>query len=279
MEKETQLTAWFKINREGDEAKGIPYIQMPQHFTWNSGKWSKRAQGGTKIVTRLLFVQPKERERYALRLLLLHHKGGATGFDSLKFVENVMWDTFYDAAISAGLVRTATESNDCMEEAAQHQFPKQLRQLFVVLIVFSEVPHPQNLFEVFETQLTEDFCKNGAMTQEKATLRCLNEMAHILKVEHGRELSEFGFSKYPYELYNHSKGHNSTETPVQHEQIWKVRLRTFNEEQCAIWNTVISETNTGTNLLHYIDGPAGSGKTYLYEALYHYFESQVNAFY
>jgi hypothetical protein len=42
---------------------------------------------------------------------------------------------------------------------------------------------------------------------------------------------------------------------------------------------VITEIEKGTNLLHYIDGPAGSWKTYLYEALYHYFESQVNVLY
>jgi hypothetical protein len=64
--KETMLTGWFVLNACDAEARKYPYVDIPYHYIWKKGLWHPRKQRSHRIVTRLLFVQPKERERYAL---------------------------------------------------------------------------------------------------------------------------------------------------------------------------------------------------------------------
>jgi hypothetical protein len=106
--KETMLTGWFVLNACDAEARKYPYVDIPYHYIWEKGLWRRRKQGSHRIVTRLLFVQPKERERYALRLLLLNHTGGAQSFRDFRIVDGTVYEHFYDAAAAAGLVRTGS---------------------------------------------------------------------------------------------------------------------------------------------------------------------------
>ena len=50
----------------------------------------------------MYLVNPKDRHRYFIRLLLLHVKG-ATSFENLRTVDCVIHPTFYEAAVRAGL--------------------------------------------------------------------------------------------------------------------------------------------------------------------------------
>ena len=60
------------------------------------------------ILSRMYLVNPKQRERFFLRLLLLHVKG-STSYNALKVFNNTTYDTFYETAVAKNLVSTDEE--------------------------------------------------------------------------------------------------------------------------------------------------------------------------
>jgi ATP-dependent DNA helicase PIF1 len=84
--KDTQLTAWFKLNQTDFSSKHLLYHQIPNYFTFKDDKkiWKRRERGYDEaIIGRMYMAHPQEGERYYLRLILLN-VSGATSFNDLK---------------------------------------------------------------------------------------------------------------------------------------------------------------------------------------------------
>ena len=67
---------WFQLNSESDSAKDLLYRDIPQFFVWNKStkKWKPR-EGKGDTIGRIYTSNPKDGERYYLRMLLNHVKG------------------------------------------------------------------------------------------------------------------------------------------------------------------------------------------------------------
>ena len=79
-ERETTLTAYFKLNQSDEEARHMYYHDIPTKYVFEEGVWRPRQrQRQAPTIGRMYFVAPSDRERFCLRLLLTHVKG-ATGF-------------------------------------------------------------------------------------------------------------------------------------------------------------------------------------------------------
>ncbi|PIC19883.1 hypothetical protein B9Z55_025263 [Caenorhabditis nigoni] len=97
----TQLIAWFEIKKKSEESvlpdgtfpshlkdpRNDVYHQMPEYFTWNkeANSWKPKKTKEFALGT-MYFISPRNREKYALRQLLLYKKR-ATSFDDLLTVE------------------------------------------------------------------------------------------------------------------------------------------------------------------------------------------------
>ena len=100
-EKDTKLTAWFKLNQEDETARTILYSDIPKHYVFDEKhrKWNLRQRGAEKTIGRMYSVSlGADPERFCLRLLLLHISG-ATSFQDLKSVNGVVHTTFKEAAM------------------------------------------------------------------------------------------------------------------------------------------------------------------------------------
>ena len=82
----------------------------------------------------MYLVNPKDRQRYFIRLLLLHVK--ATSFESLRNINCVIHPTFYEAAVAKHLVNEDEEWDRCLKEAIQVQFPTALCELFSFICIY-----------------------------------------------------------------------------------------------------------------------------------------------
>eukprot|EP00102_Acyrthosiphon_pisum_P014215 XP_008184159.1 PREDICTED: uncharacterized protein LOC103309724 [Acyrthosiphon pisum] len=74
----TKLTAFFDLNVTDVEARQYLYQEIPIHYTWNASrrKWSRRQRHMTyETLARMYIVNPLDRDRFYLRLLLLHKRG------------------------------------------------------------------------------------------------------------------------------------------------------------------------------------------------------------
>ena len=92
----------------------------------------------------MYLVNPKDRQRYFIRLLLLHVKG-ATLFENLRTVNCVIHPKFYEAAVAKHLVNEDEEWDRCLKEATHVQFPTVFCELFICIY-----HNPINARELYE---------------------------------------------------------------------------------------------------------------------------------
>ena len=128
-ERDTMLTAWFKINADNPLAQNILYCDMPSHFTYDkrTRKWKVRVNN--TALSRMYTVSPRNIELFHLRTLLLHVPG-ATSFEDIRMVDGVLADNFQQACRLRGLVQDDNEWRQALTEASTFQMPSQLRSMF-----------------------------------------------------------------------------------------------------------------------------------------------------
>ncbi|VDL83145.1 unnamed protein product, partial [Nippostrongylus brasiliensis] len=173
--KDSTLTAYFKLNEMSGrilepptstrqsspiDARQLFYSEIPNHFTFRNGEWKPRGKGNKPTIGRMYTVSPMYTERYALRILLLNHKG-ATSFDALKTINGVHYAKFLDAAKASGLLDDDNYFRDSLLEAAHFQTPPALRGFFACLLCYCEISDANILWNEFSESMAEDFIYQG----------------------------------------------------------------------------------------------------------------------
>jgi hypothetical protein len=92
--KDTTLMGYFKANAKYPAAHELLYQDMPLKFTWNKAKrtWSPR-KDKCFCLGRMYYAHPSSGECFFLRLLLTAVKG-ATSFEHLCTVDDVVYGSF-----------------------------------------------------------------------------------------------------------------------------------------------------------------------------------------
>ena len=157
----TELTAFFAYNLKNPNTK-VPYISFPEQFVYDKKKkeWKIRKRG-TNTLGRIYSIHPSKGELFFLRMLLsdtkVNHSAGKTSYEDLKTVEGVKYDSYQEVCRALGMLKDDELWRLVMEDAKQQQLPKQMRELFVMLMVFSSLNDPFALLKSFWEQMSEDF--------------------------------------------------------------------------------------------------------------------------
>ena len=262
----TQLTAWFDLNKDEDDPSSNQYlyVDIPLHYVFikKTKKWKKRQRGGEKVIPRMYSVSPIDREKFALRCLLLHVEG-ATSFEYLRTHNDIVHGTFQEACIARGLLEDDQEWDRALRDAVTLMMPRQCRQLFVTILTHCQPSEPGVLWERYKESLSEDFAQN--QSTEVATECALADIE--------KRLSEFGMScvdrGLPAPDLNIVVSVDPS-NPVDDAAIASHNMSILNDDQTnivtEIMNHVMHPDNSRHNL-HYLDGPAGTGKTMVYNTL------------
>ena len=139
--------------------------------------------------------------------------------------------------------------------------PKQLRQFFAFFIMSENSPFGYQIWEKYKKNFIEGFKNNNI---ENA----LTEINNILQSENF-QCSDFGLpspSNTTNDFYEEEKLKFKNECKILFEEYYKQ----LNTDQLQIFNKIIS--GQVSNLI-FIDGPGGTGKTFLYKTLIYYFIS------
>ncbi|XP_065640451.1 uncharacterized protein LOC136073037 [Hydra vulgaris] len=141
-QRDTHLTAWFKLNAEINEARQYSYVEIPYHFVFDGKncKWKVRQRGSDKVIVRMYKVNLTS-EVFFLRLLLLHVKG-AMSFEDLRTIHGTVFNTFREACYRLGLLQDDIEWRNTLTEAVATRMPKQIRQLFSIILTLCEPDDP-----------------------------------------------------------------------------------------------------------------------------------------
>ncbi|PNT60476.1 hypothetical protein BRADI_5g00385v3, partial [Brachypodium distachyon] len=138
--RKSTLTEWFAMNRM---------------FTWYSEhkRWTPRGCG-TRI-GRIRYVHPTKGELFYLRMLLMSVRG-ARSFEDLQTYRGQLHPTFREACQARGLLGDDKEWFRVFDETVLWATPRQLRDLFVTILMFCDVADAGSLFADYWEFMSED---------------------------------------------------------------------------------------------------------------------------
>ena len=116
---------------------------------------------GTETLGTIYSIQANKGGIFYLRMLLSDtshsFSAGKVSFADLRTVNGVVHDTYKEACRALGLLEDDILWHSVMEDAKQEKLPKQIRDLFVIIMIFTEVSYPKMLFEEFIECMHEDY--------------------------------------------------------------------------------------------------------------------------
>ena len=203
----TRLTAYFDYVRDhpGDTlASTLRYVDFPEHYRWHatSKTWSRRKTRKFNV-GRVFTAGIRDMEKYCLRMLL-HNVCGATSFESLRTVDDVVLPTFKEAATALGLLADDAEWDNALDEALHFFMPAKGRELFAVILEFEKVMDARGLWDKYKEQLSEDILRDqqrqhqGTVNAADVENLCLLEMHHLL-AHLNKPLESFGLPAVDFE--------------------------------------------------------------------------------
>ncbi|XP_049350419.1 uncharacterized protein LOC125815062 [Solanum verrucosum] len=290
--QQTMLTEYFRMCLNDTDARNYLYREFPKHYVWNSQSkvWTKRKSrsviGRINVgkyytlicgiyelnnkLTRMIEItaNPREGERYYERLLL-NHVRGPTSFEDLLTVNGIHCHTFKEAAKERGLLESDDSISECLREAVIFKMPVALRMLFATILVHCNPTDVRRLWDTYYNDMSDDFQRTHAKSAEaklQSTLKSVNSYLESM----GQSVAKFDMPQIQQELH---QGDTYECREIVEERSVKVPTEDMeaqsklNEQQTQAFKTILQRTDSGTPGLFFVDGPGGTGKTYLYRAL------------
>ncbi|WVZ64734.1 hypothetical protein U9M48_014211 [Paspalum notatum var. saurae] len=268
--EKSMLTEYFEANKKYPETRSILYRDFPEFFTWQKCKkakfWQKRKREGVKQIGRIISAHPAEGERYFLRVLL-NHVAGATSYEDLRTVDGEIMPSFREAAERRGLIEADTTLDDCLTEAETFQMPSALRRLFATILVYCEASDVQGLWNKHREAMSEDYCRTRLSMQVVQNM-VLTDIRNMLQ-SMGKDIKSYPLPEINEE---HDSSHG-VDREIYEESIIEVDpdhetlATSLNAEQRSAYNEILAAVDSGEGGVFFVDGPGGTGKTFLYKAL------------
>lgn len=149
-----------------------------------------RRRQANRHATRLQAARPSEGERFYLRSILQHH--AVASFTDACTANDIEHQSYQDAASALGLFSDDNEAEHAILEAITAlQTLRQLRTLFVHLLVNNCVPAPRATWESHSAALSQDFILAHLGSHELGVQAALQGPAHFLE-KYGVSLSHYG---------------------------------------------------------------------------------------
>uniref|UniRef100_A0A453QHK2 ATP-dependent DNA helicase n=1 Tax=Aegilops tauschii subsp. strangulata TaxID=200361 RepID=A0A453QHK2_AEGTS len=220
----------------------------------------------TRWVGRIISAHPAEGERYYLRVLL-NHVTGATSYEGLRTIDGQVMPTFREAAEKRGLIEADNTLDDAMTEAELFQVSSSLRRLFTTILVFCMPNDVHSLWNNHLKAMSEDYninckCKH---TVEQMVLKNISDILHSM----GKDIESFPLPKIDKQ--------NGTTNDVPKEIIEETSIevdpedaslhKNLNNEQRKAYDKILATVDCQRGGLFFVDGPGGTGNTFLYRAL------------
>jgi hypothetical protein len=284
---QTTLNAFFDTCRMAPEmTEDILYPDFPSKFTWDpkSKVWNPRRNNHTAI-GRVTFCPPSAGERYYLRMLLYTVRGPCS-FEALKeynshvcpmshsYINYETHATFQGACAARGLLEGDNEWDQCLEEAGLIQTGAQLRQLFVSILLHNNPLDPRSLYSRHLRCLSDD-CRYKLRARFHILDPNHEQIENLALQEIDAILQQFGKSLSDYHLPEPSLSFDNiisipqiiaaemTEDPQVLLDLWGHGYQCANVEQKLILDMIRGEIASGRGGLFFIDGPGGTGKTFV----------------
>ncbi|XP_022004614.1 uncharacterized protein LOC110902209 [Helianthus annuus] len=215
---------------------------------------------------RIVSANPAEGERYYLRLLLSNVRG-PTSFEHLCTVNGQQCATFRKAALELGLIEDDEYLSQCLEEASTFQFPNALRRLFATIMIFCQPGDIRKLWNDHFDSLSEDH-RLHCQSIEQVQNMVLTEIS-VLVQSMGKNFNEFDLPKITDNVNLQDAGYRELqeEYGIVLEPEHLSAKDSLNSDQKNVFDEIMMHVDNDLPGVFFIDGPGGTGKTFLNIAL------------
>lgn len=268
----SQLMAFFDYYRRHPEAPKYHYVDFPQYFVWVQAtrQWKTRERGFA--IGRLYNCSPLHGERYYLRLLLLVVPG-PTSFEDLRTVNGVVYPTFRAACLAAGLLDDDNEWFQAFDEAVQVATGWALRNLFTTALIYGAVADPQRLWDRYNTSICDDLPHRLRqlyieVVDDDHLDFGLFLVKQVIVEEYARDYGQLGLAEPRRDWSAITRDHDHADDGSQ-PTLPRVTVEQLNRGQRACFDRITAAILDRPETAHFfIQGPGGTGKTFLYNCLY-----------
>ncbi|XP_062014500.1 uncharacterized protein LOC133731039 [Rosa rugosa] len=264
----TMLTEFFTKNKYHESARQYLYREFPERFRWidNQRTWEER-QNNQKVIGRIYTVSPSEGEKFYLRVLL-NHVRGPTSYEDLRTVDGILQPTFKKAVEKRGLLEEDDSIRQCLNEASTIRMPLSLRRLFATILVYYEPIGVRSLWDEFYKFMIEDYTSSSTIDNAHIRNKLLRDLNELL-AQHNKSIVDYDLPQMTEDYSEDSTLPRliQDEVSIIIPQQDRNAVHHLNEDQTSAYNTIISAIECKNNAIFFIDGPGGTGKTYLYRAL------------
>ena len=199
----------------------------------------------------------------------MHHIKGAQSFEDMRTINNITYPTFHKAAEHLGLCESDDEWVQCLSEASLLKTGKQLRELFVTILVLNMTNDPGKLWNDFKNAFIDDLFFEKNISIEYAENSAIIHIDTVLK-HHNHNISNFTGLPIPNYANHFINSLIEDELRFDEEQIQNLakQKEMLNNDQLFAYSEIYDAVyNDSDNKIFFIDGPGGTGKTFLYSTL------------
>ena len=262
------------------------YVDLPKKFRYDKGKkeWiSRKSQSEDTVIGRVHTVNPVAGEVFYLRILLHNdHCRAKVSFADLRELPNgKSCESYKEVCRELGLLRDDQEWQCVLEESAVTKMCPQIRELFVVILMFCQPANPKQLFDEFWNTWIDDFEKKAisqSIKLDEGQLRTMLLLDLELRLQSfEKELTDFGLPKpTPEEINRVHTITNIDPVVIREEKDYDVTdlmesvqhsKSMFTPEQRVIFDSVVNAVKNNNSLCVFIDARGGCGKTFLLNAI------------
>ncbi|XP_029172028.1 uncharacterized protein LOC114941268 [Nylanderia fulva] len=285
----TTLTEFFTLCQRSDIfgqfAKTLIYTDVPRYFTWNKSgkKWVPRKQGKphpsvtgifkAKTLGRLYTVNPKQRECFYLRLLLVNVPG-PTSFEFLRTVNGQVFNTYQDACRELQLLEDDNHWDLTLADAALTSTPNNIRQLFAIILTTCYPSQAHTLWEKYKNCMTEDIlhrirqtdqCQNIDYTPEmyNEALVLIEDLCVLIS---NLPLNHYGMPSPARPAADLVNTDLQREKQYDHRNLATIIVNSeplLTAEQKIIYDRIMLGVAAEQGGFFFLDAPGGTGKTFL----------------
>ncbi|MBW0471262.1 hypothetical protein O181_010977 [Austropuccinia psidii MF-1] len=273
----TTLTEFFCLNQldavgKGKKIRKLLYHEVPLHFYWDKSKkqWLGRVKSAGAI-GRLFFAKINEGERYYLRLLLLHRRN-LQSFAAARTYNGVCFPTFRQTAEALGLLLSDKNYKECLTEAGEFMSGSKLREMFAILLVHSPPSNPLCLLHQHMSTLSDD-CKFRLQREFHMESPNPEDIEHycLFLIQQELELLNTGLAQVGINLtlpdFGKFRQNNNNRSCGLGNEAKNYNVDTLAKDQAKIFDDFFQTILSGSQYLGFVDGPGGSGKTYLLNSI------------
>ncbi|XP_021767814.1 ATP-dependent DNA helicase PIF1-like [Chenopodium quinoa] len=142
-----------------------------------------------------------------------------------------------EAAEKLGLMENDASIRDCLHEASNSKMPSSFRRLFITLLVYCQPTGVRSLWDEFYHYMAEDYLYSTSTNSDLVCDSVLYDIDRMLK-----QLAPVSFKDV------HCAEH-------------------LNDDQQSSFDIIVETIDVENGRIFFIDGPGGTGKTYLYRTI------------